>query len=194
MIVDAVILAAGLSTRTFPDNKLMLRVNGKAILEKTIESLEAVCDNIIVVTGSRAEDIESLIGSSAKVEVVYNPDYERGMYSSVKAGLKSIKGERIFILPGDCPLIKTVTSKEMLSIDSSIVIPTFNGDNGHPVLIDRAEAELIIADIIHSSLREYLMDRIVTECPVEDPGILWDIDTILEYEKMKSFLSKGGRW
>lgn len=193
MIVDAVILAAGLSTRTFPENKLMLRVNGKAILEKTIESLEAVCDNIIVVTGSRAEDIESLIGSSPKVEVVYNPDYERGMYSSVKAGLKSIKGERIFILPGDCPLIKTVTPKEMLSIDSSIVIPTFNGEKGHPVLINRSEADRILLDTVHHSLREYLTDRPITETPVEDPGILWDIDTILEYEKMKSFLSKGGR-
>lgn len=194
MIVDAVILAAGLSSRTYPENKLMLRIGGKALIEMTIESLEDICDNIFIVTSPKSEDFTSLLRSFDKVEIVNNPDYKRGMFSSIRAGLRSAKGEKIFIIPGDCPLVDPSTPKLMLSLSESIVIPTLNGQKGHPVLINRSEADWILLDTVHHSLREYISERPFTEIPVGDPGILWDIDTILEYEQIKGFLSKGGRW
>lgn len=194
MIVDAVILAAGLSSRTYPDNKLMLSMEGKSIIEMTIESLKDVCDHIVVVTGSRSNDIKNIIGSSPKLEVVFNPDYMKGMFSSIRAGLRSTTGDRIFIIPGDCPMVDASTPKLMLPLEADILIPTFKGQKGHPVLLKRIEADSILFDTLSHSLREYISKRTFTEISVEDPGILWDIDTILEYEQMKSFLNEGGRW
>ena len=191
MAVDALILAAGLSSGTYPENKLMLRIDGKTLIEMTVDSLQDVCDTIVVVTGSKEYDFRNLLSSSAKVRVVDNPDYEKGMYSSVKAGLKSAKGDRIFIIPGDCPIADPSTPKLMLSFDAGIVIPTYNGQKGHPVLINRSEAERISLDTVHNSLREYLSNRQISEIPLEDPGILWDIDTITEYEQIKGFLTSG---
>ena len=194
MIVDAVILAAGLSSRTYPENKLMLRIGGKALIEMTIESLEDICDNIFIVTGPKAEDFTSLLRSFDKVEIVNNPDYMKGMFSSIRAGLRSTTGDRIFIIPGDCPVVDPSTPKLMLPLEADILIPTFKGQKGHPVLLNRSEADRILLDTVHHSLREYISERPFTEIPVGDPGILWDIDTILEYEQMKSFLNEGGRW
>lgn len=194
MIVDAVILAAGLSSRTYPDNKLMLGIDGKSIIEMTIESLKDACEHIFVVTGSKTEDFRSILRTYGKVELVDNPDYEKGMYSSIQAGLRSTTGDRIFIIPGDCPMVDASTPKLMLSLEADILIPTFKGQKGHPVLLKRIEADSILFDTLSHSLREYISKRTFTEISVEDPGILWDIDTILEYEQMKSFLNEGGRW
>lgn len=194
MIVDAVILAAGLSSRTYPENKLMLRIDNKTLIEMTVESFKAVCDNIIVVDGAKTEDFKSILRESDKTVVVNNPDYKKGMYSSIQAGLRSAKGERIFIIPGDCPIVSAETLKLMLSLEANILIPVFNGQKGHPVLLNRREADRILVDDFNHSLREYISERLFTEIPVGDPGILWDIDTILEYEQLKGFLSKGGRW
>ena len=58
-------------------------------------------------------------------------------------------------------------------------------------MINRGEAERISLAAVCNSLREYLSNRQITEIPLEDPGIFWDIDTIPEYEQIKGFLIPG---
>ena len=58
-------------------------------------------------------------------------------------------------------------------------------------MINRGEAERISLDAVCNSLREYLSNRQITEIPLEDPGIFWDIDTIPEHEQIKGFLIPG---
>ena len=42
MTVDALILAAGLSSGAYPENKLMLRIDGKTLIEMTVDSLQDI--------------------------------------------------------------------------------------------------------------------------------------------------------
>lgn len=58
-------------------------------------------------------------------------------------------------------------------------------------MTNRGEAERISLDAVCNSLREYLSNRQITEIPLEDPGIFWDIDTIPEHEQIKGFLIPG---
>ncbi|ABI68444.1 NTP transferase domain-containing protein [Syntrophomonas wolfei] len=67
-----------------------------------------------------------MVYRSQDVEIIVNSRYEDGMFSSIKTGLKQIRAERFFFLPGDCPLISPFVYQKMLGVDSEIVVPTFN--------------------------------------------------------------------
>ena len=69
-VKQAVILAAGKSTRTYPltlnKPKALLKVLGKTILEHNLDQLEGLVDEVLVVIGYKAEMIKTTIGNSYK--------------------------------------------------------------------------------------------------------------------------------
>ena len=136
MNVDGVILAAGYSSRakTF---KMELEVNKKAILQRCIESLYDECNKIIVVSGYKHEKIEKLVQNYSKVQIVYNEEFHKGMFGSVKKGLQNVTAERFLLTPGDYPLISKDIVKKLLKEENEIVIPSFNKRGGHPILLSR---------------------------------------------------------
>lgn len=82
--MQAIILAAGLSKRLRPltdtTPKCLLRVDGKTILEMTINNiLHNGIDDIIMVTGYREKMIKEFIGNKypdLNIKYLTNPDYE----------------------------------------------------------------------------------------------------------------------
>jgi molybdenum cofactor cytidylyltransferase len=87
--VGAVILAAGSSSR-MGRPKQTLQYQGTSLLRRvTIAALEATCRPVVVVTGAHAElsrrELDQL-----DVREAFNPDWETGMGSSVRAGIESL--------------------------------------------------------------------------------------------------------
>lgn len=113
MDVEGVILAAGYSSRanTF---KMELKINKKSILQRCIEALYEDCDNIIVVSGYKHEKISELTKKYSKVRVIYNEEFDKGMFSSVKKGIQNITSSRFLLTPGDYPLISKDIIKKLL--------------------------------------------------------------------------------
>lgn len=193
MIVEGVVIAAGKSSRTYPDNKMLFDLNGKNLIECSIESLEPHCRRIIVVTGQNSEKIEEILRGRQNLAIVRNEDFEMGMFSSIKAGLKEAKGDRIFFIPGDYPMVDNKVFETMLSVDSNIVIPSYRGKTGHPVLLNNSEAKKIFEDKEHISLRSYIFNNSPKVVEVDDPGILWDIDTHSDYkEALTTLIRRSG--
>ena len=112
MTVDAVILAAGYSSRA-GDFKPALDLFGKSILQRCIESMSDLCENIIVVGGHQIKIIRELTKDLPKVKVVKNEHFELGMFSSVRRGIKEVSSDRFFIIPGDQPLVRPETFGEI---------------------------------------------------------------------------------
>ncbi len=83
MSVDAVILAGGYSTRAH-GFKMEFDIEGKTILQRCIEGFYDSCRKIIVVTGFKYEKIEKLVKDYEKVVTVYNDNYPKGMFTSIK--------------------------------------------------------------------------------------------------------------
>ena len=125
-MIEGLIVAAGKSERTRNQYKMTLDFFGRTMLETTICSLAPFCSKIIVVVGYNAEKLARLLKDHKRLEIIYNPNYEAGMYSSVKLGLRHIQASRFFFLPGDCPLIPRRVFQEMLKIEANIVVPTYN--------------------------------------------------------------------
>jgi molybdenum cofactor cytidylyltransferase len=178
--VEGVVLAAGLSSRS-GQYKMALPLGDTTVIEKSIEGMYGLASRILVVVGWRAEQIQSLLAAYHKVELVPNEDFRAGMFSSVKIGIAQVRAPRFFLLPGDHPLIGAEVYAQMLAATGDIVIPTFRGRRGHPVLF----SSHLVPEILHSPdsrmLRDYIRKKGHTEVEVDQEGILIDIDTLEDY-------------
>lgn len=179
-MIVGIVLAGGLSSRAHT-NKLTLLVDEKPIILHTINSLKPFADKIIVVTGKYDQELRPLLNG---VEVIYNKDYELGMFSSVLAGLKNVHDD-VVIIPGDMPNISFETYENIMHGHGLIRIPTYKSKRGHPLFLNKDMVTLLINENIHSNLKEFINkheDR-VELIPVNDPFIKIDIDTIEDYTK-----------
>jgi len=182
MNVEGVVLAAGYSSRA-GTNKLLLELGGQSILARCVETMSEVCQRVIVVGGHRFQEIESAVAGLPDVSLVYNEDYPEGMFSSVLKGIGQVMTDRFFLCPGDYPLIQKQTYLDLFAVDNTIIVPTYKGRSGHPVLIDTGLVPAIINGE-HDNLGSFIKANRPLLVEVDDPGILTDIDTLADYKNM----------
>ena len=88
--IEGVILAAGFSSRTGVF-KMELPLEGKTLIEHTIHSMVDFCSRVIVVGGHKSERIIEITKNYANVQVVLNPHYRTGMFSSAREGVRHVR-------------------------------------------------------------------------------------------------------
>ncbi len=189
-MITGIILSAGESKR-MGTPKQLLPWGKTIILQQVIENAQASrLDRILLVLGSRADEIAAKITVSAKTNIVVNQDYKEGMSSSVKCGIKNTpaEAEAFMLLLGDQPFISAQIIDKVLDTyrnsNDGIVIPVYDGKHGHPVIFDaKYKQELLaIGDRGAKAVTEKHSAEIV-EVPVDAPEVLTDIDTPLDYQK-----------
>jgi molybdenum cofactor cytidylyltransferase len=191
--IAAVVLAAGLSSR-MGSNKLLADLDGKPLLVRTIAEIKAsAVDEIVVVTGHQAADVEAAL-SGLDVRVVHNADYATGLSGSVKTGISAILDfDAGFVCLGDMPLVRAQDFNRMIAafniVDGRDLIAPVQGRKlGNPVLWGSnyfAALQALSGDRGARSLLEANRDAI-TEISVEHEGILLDADTPEALAKIKS--------
>jgi molybdenum cofactor cytidylyltransferase len=191
MAVEGVILAAGLSSRA-KAYKMTLKLNGKTIIEHAIDNMAGFVKRIIVVGGYRIENLEPIIKRYDNAVLVFNENFNLGMFSSIKKGVSCVTEEKFFLTPGDYPLINPSVYQAMLSADDELIIPTYEGKRGHPVLIKSCFKSMILEDGRYESLRDFVNERSIKYMPVDCRGILMDVDTMEDYKGIIGFSEKGG--
>jgi len=181
--VAAVVLAAGFSSR-MGAFKPLLPFGGRTLIGHVVANLrEAGVRRIHVVAGFNAEALAPELAALDVVEA-RNPDFAKGMFSSVQAGVASLPTEvEAFLLsPVDVPLTRASTVGRILraaaSRGSAIVYPTFRGERGHPPLIRRALFAEILSGDGEGGLQALLArhDDEASEVAVFDWGCLIDMD------------------
>lgn len=183
MGVEGIILAAGLSSRA-SGFKMTLDFNNKTVIENTIDNMLDFCKRIIIVGGYKIENLQPIVEKYSKVDLVLNEDYMQGMFSSVKRGMSFIRENRFFFTPGDYPLIAPEVYRELLLNKAPVVIPTFAGRKGHPILF----SSNIIDDVLHcktyKTLRDVIRNKYTVLTEVNCRGVIMDLDTIEDYRMM----------
>ena len=190
--IGAVILAAGMSSR-MGEPKQLLRLRGKTLLEQVLDNARrAAVNEIVVVLGAVAEDIQQQVDLS-KIKVVTNRSYQQGMGTSLSAGLAALDPtvKAALILLGDQPFVRPATldriCDEYRRSHAQIVIPHYNGFRGNPVLLDRSVFPEVLAlsgDVGCRAIFGKHLEGIV-KLPVDDVGILVDIDSKADFEKLQ---------
>ena len=189
-MIAGLILAAGESSR-MGTPKATLAYRGRTFLEAIVETLrEGGLERILVVLGHQAAEIQPRVHSA---QVVINPDYRSGQTSSLQAGLRALIAddtEAVLLCLVDHPAVSTETVRMMASAfrecAAPVVIPTYHGRRGHPVLIGRHLFEELLALTAgagaDSVVRKY---RPVTKfVEVEDEGVITDVDDPESYRRL----------
>jgi molybdenum cofactor cytidylyltransferase len=137
--VTGLILAAGESSR-MGRLKQLLPWGGATLVEwQVAQMLEAGVDDVVVVVGHSAEAVaEAVQRTSARAAI--NDAYKEGRASSVRCGAAAIPdgAEAIVILSVDQPRPAWLTRRLIeawRSQPAPIVMPTFDGRRGHPILV-----------------------------------------------------------
>ena len=187
--VYAIVLSAGMSTR-MGSPKQLLPFGDRTVLQRIVDVLlRADLAGVVVVLGHRAEAVrESLAGRP--VDFCLNPDYREGMFSSVRCGLSALPpgANAALIVLGDQPQIDAEVVRRVVAAyregEKGIVIPTFEGGRGHPALVDLGRYRDEIFELsgeagLKPVMRGHPEDTL--ELPVDEAGILRDIDTPEDY-------------
>jgi molybdenum cofactor cytidylyltransferase len=190
---NALILAAGLSTRMGKPKHALKLSNGSTFLESLVRQyLDFGCDKIVVVlnpVGLQSGE-DSVFLKHRGVSFVENPMPEQGRFLSIKLGLKILGYDLpVFMQNVDNPFAaKRVLEKLKKHIsDFDFVKPVYEGKGGHPVLLG---PKTISASLKQPStdlnFKNFLESFIGTKVEVDDENILININTPEDYERFFS--------
>ncbi len=181
----AVVLAAGLSSR-MGTNKLLAQIDGKPLLRKVVEAaLKSSASPVIVVTGSEAEIVEATL-SGLTVSIMRNPDFRRGLSTSLICGINAVPEEcdGAVIMLGDMPAVPPELIDRLIAAFNpedgrEICVATYHNKRGNPILWSKQffdEIRKLEGDVGAKSLIAKNQE-LVCEVEASDDGPLIDIDT-----------------
>ncbi len=185
--IAAIVLAAGRSRRMAPHNKLLLEVEkGRTMIARVVDNvLSSGARPILVVVGHQAEEIERALGGRP-VRYVHAADYAEGLSASLKAGIAAVPPEAsaALVCLGDMPLVTgRMIDKLLAAYDPdegrTIVLPTYRGKQGNPMLWDRRYFPEILGISGDSGARHLLGSHLdaVAEVEMADDAVMRDFDT-----------------
>ena len=187
--VDAVVLAAGKSTRMGQQKLLMPYKKGTIIKSVIREINDSLVNTTIVVTGSDEQELSKEL-AEYDINIVFNEKFESGMLSSVQKGSASLNEEvsGMLVLLGDQPMVSAKVIDRLISVfqktEKGLLVPTFKGKRGHPVLISAKYREAIKSLNPEIGLRELFQKNTfdILEIEMDTENILKDIDTPEDYK------------
>lgn len=201
--ITAIVLAAGASRRMGTDNKLFLPFGKQTLLETTLSHIEAAgLGEILVVVGYEKERVYELL-KNKPFKVVENPDYARGMTTSIQAGIAAARPDTagFMICLSDMPLIAATAYQALAEIfttalesdAAAIVQPRYQGQPGNPVLFSGLYRHDLLAlqypegakPLVEAN-REHLV-----RAEMHTGAILLDADTPEAYRLLLSRLDAG---
>ncbi len=183
-MITGIIPAAGTSSR-MGVWKPMLEVSGKPMIFHVIEALISVTSAVIIVTGYRGDELESVVAPQYPgIRFARNYGYQRGMFSSIQTGMRLLGDAEVFlIVHADMPLLRHTHIASLLSYWESltdaadVLRPYVDGVPGHPVVCRRSVAETALGEQAHASMEQVLSRHAVTLYHASDPAYTTDIDT-----------------
>ena len=196
--------------------KQLLRIGGRTLLDRTLGNVRGAIDTsigtapirsvgpesslgsvvatigeIILVLGFAADELEREVSTDG-LKIVMNPDYAEGMASSLRAGIAAVdpRAQAALIVLADQPCVRSATLHMLIEhhrvARPQIVIPTYRGFRGNPVLLDRSvfpEIMEITGDIGCRAIFGGHSENI-SKLEVDDVGILLDVDTKEDLERL----------
>ena len=193
-MIAGILLAAGESKRMEGAFKPLLKWGTRTVIGECVHQLhDSKLDEIFVVLGHRELDIRQRM-AGAGVQYAINPDFQKGMLSSIKVGWAQIAPatDAVMIALVDQPMVTSAIIDQLIDAyragKKRIAVPTHNGKRGHPIILSTEfEEELMLLDDDAPEGLKALLDRYpdeVLEVPVDSPAVLEDIDRPEDYERL----------
>jgi molybdenum cofactor cytidylyltransferase len=180
-------------------NKLLAEIRGRPLVRiASEEALASGASPVIVVTGHQRAEIEKALGG-LPVRLAHNPDFADGLATSLKAGIRALPSDvdAAIVCLGDMPCIDPKLMRQLMAAFAPergvlVVVPTFEGKRGNPVLWSRRFFPDLMA-IEGDVGARHLIGRYgeaVVEVPVAK-GTLVDVDTPESLAELKAEIAAG---
>jgi len=194
--LPAVILAAGLSSR-MRELKPLLPLDGVPAVLRVAGAYRDVGLEAVVVLGFGAERVAPLLDAHG-VRYVVNHDYEDGMYSSIRCGVRALPRDvrAFFVHPVDCALVRSETlgllARSVEEPEAGVAYPVHDAERGHPPLVAAALRAAILAEEPKGGLKELLTRGEAGACDVQvdDPNVLLDMDDASAYARLAGLAAR----
>ncbi|AFK05222.1 hypothetical protein Emtol_4097 [Emticicia oligotrophica DSM 17448] len=195
MNVGIIILAAGASSRMGAPKQLLL-IDGKTLIRRVCETaMDTTCFPIVTVLGANRNIIKPEL-ERMPITVIDNPQWEKGMSSSIKMGLvgayMTIKEiEAAIFLTVDMPyvnveLINNMIKKAKSDTNIEIVACKYENQIGIPVLFKRSLFNDLLELTGDEGAKKVVMRNKEKTALIDFPEGKLDLDTIDEYRKFVS--------
>jgi len=181
-----IVLASGRGERFIASggtaHKLKALLAGKPVLEHTLDAVRAS-------------------GLPWHLEDAGHP----GMGDSIAAAVRATVGRAAggggwLILPGDLPLISADTLRAVAaalassSALTSVVVPVYQGERGHPVGFSAACGAALAALLGDKGAASVVRASAVRELVVNDAGCVMDVDTVEALHAAEKVFTRGKSW
>jgi molybdenum cofactor cytidylyltransferase len=177
-------------------NKLFMEIEGEPLVRRAVgRASKAGFDPLIVVLGHEADLVQQAL-EGIPYRAVLNPDYARGVNSSLRAGINAVAGtpaRAAVVVLADMPLVTTAMMASLIEKyregDAPLVVSEYDGVNAPPILYDRSLfGELATSE--GQGCGKHVVNRHRHEAasaswPVE---ALTDVDSPEDYERLKGSL------
>lgn len=191
--IGIIILAAGASTR-LGRPKQLLDFQGETLIQKVIKTaLETPCRPIVVVLGAYYNEIKLEIEKLRNDEIIItkNNDWQQGMSTSIKLGLKILLhfnpdiNAALFLL-SDQPLLTNGYLQKLITHDASSIISShYNHHAGVPALFNKKWFSELMQLTGDQGARKLLLSQADEVHAIPFPEGAFDIDTSENYEFLK---------
>ena len=183
-MLAALILSAGASSRMGRPKALLPYREGTFLQHLIDVTRHPKIGERRVVLGAGANEIRKIANIDPSI-VVLNHDWKKGQLSSICAGVRSlaeIETDGILLCPVDHPLVSANLISELVDQfykrEKTIVLPTYNGRRGHPVIFSSVLYNDLLAAPVEKGARAVVWAHAadVLEVQTDEEGIVLNIN------------------
>lgn len=183
-MLAAVILAAG-ESRRMGEAKALLPFQGLTFVEHLVAVTRHQRVGFTrVVLGAHAEEIRGKLKVDPAA-IVVNPEWPKGQLSSLQTAIRSLPPqitEGLVLCPVDHPLVSLHLVGMLIdafdATRKSIVLPTFAGRRGHPVIFRATLYDELLAASPEVGARQIVWAHAddLKEVPTEEEGVILNLN------------------
>ena len=169
--------------------KAFLKIGEITFLEKLIAEYKKVVSEIVVVLNNdltKPQWEQYINGINGGCRIILNHYPEKGKFYSLQLGAKNTTTDFCFIQNVDCPTVNAVLLQKMLDNKNmtGLTLPTFEGKNGHPVLVSKEILKKIrLTCEINLNLKLFYSLFSKKYVEVHEEAILYNINTPEDYKR-----------
>jgi len=194
-MVSAIVAAAGLSSRMGPVNKMLLPYGASTVAAHTVcRVLDAGLREVIVVAGHEAEKVEQAL-EGLSVRIVVNEQYEKGLSSSLRAGVAAAGGTGYMLCLADMVRIESSEYRHLAEAfdrqveqdPRTICLPRYRGERGNPVIFSAFYRNELLEQAGGEGFRSVVQRhrQHILWVEMEGPHVLEDLDSPGDYERLR---------
>jgi molybdenum cofactor cytidylyltransferase len=188
-VISGILLAAG-AARRFGGGKLSQSLpDGIPVGIAALRNLQSALQHVLVVLRP-GDDVLAALYASAEARIIVCDDAALGMGHSLAAAIAHESEATGWVVAlADMPYVMPSTIRavaDLVSEGKGIVLPCLGAERGHPVGFHRVFRDELVALKGDSGARSVIQahPNAVRRLPVNDPGILQDIDTLEDLRRL----------